>query len=324
MILNHLVNYLTKIILIIICFTSVVSAQSSETPRQVKAAIFIVDVRDIDGARQNFSADVLIRLRWKDQTLAGSQNRFLPLSAVWHPNVQLVNRISVQTTLPEGVEVDKEGNVIYRQRFIGQFGCTMDLREFPFDRQEFPVRLVAIGFSPEKVQFISDPDPIIISKFSITDWKILSANKKAETYNVPGGIKLAGFTATFSAKRYFKFFFIQMVVPIALIIGMSGIAFWLDHTNPGPRISISITSMLTIVAYRLLLANFTPRLPYLTRLDLFVFSCTFLVFLSLVTVVIVSRLIMKQNETLAIKLDTHSRWIFPVLFVIVLLFCFFA
>lgn len=318
-------NNFSKIIVIFICLTSVVVfAQAPEAPREIKTAIFIVDVRDIDGARQNFSADILVRLRWKDETLAGGKHRFLPTNAVWQPNVQIVNRISVQTTLPEGVEVDEQGNVIYRQRFIGQFGCTMDLREFPFDQQEFPIRLVAVGFSPEKVQFVPDSDPIIISKFSITDWKILSANKKNETYNVPGGIKLAGFTATFAAKRYFQFFFIQLVIPIALIVGMGGIAFWLDHNNPGPRISISITSMLTIVAYRLLLANFTPRLSYLTRLDVFVFSNTLLVFLSLVTVVVISRLMLKQKEALAIKLDTHSRWVLPLLFLGVVLFCFFA
>jgi hypothetical protein len=317
-----MVNNSIKVILICICL--IPALVTAETPKEVKTAIFIVDVRDIDGARQNFSADVLIRLRWKDETLAGGQTRFLPTSAVWNPNVQIVNRISVQTTLPEGVEVDQEGNVIYRQRFIGQFGCTMNLREFPFDQQEFPIRLVAVGFSPEKVQFISDPDPIIISKFSITDWKILSANKKNETYKVPGGIKLAGFTATFTAKRYFQYFFVQMVIPIALILGMAGIAFWLDHTNPGPRISISITSMLTIVAYRLLLANFTPRLSYLTRLDFFVFSSTLLVFLSLVTVVVISRLMLLQKEALAVKLDTNARWVLPLLFLGVVVFCFFA
>jgi Neurotransmitter-gated ion-channel ligand binding domain/Neurotransmitter-gated ion-channel transmembrane region len=318
-------NCLSKVIFIFTCLISAaVFAQPSQTPKQVKTAVFIVDIRDIDGARQNFSGDVLIRLRWKDEKLAGDQNRFLPLSAAWHPNVQVVNRISVQTTLPEGLEVDQEGNVTYRQRFIGQFGCTMDLREFPFDQQEFSVRLVAIGFSPEKLQFVPDPDPIIVSKFSITDWKILSANKKNETYSVPGGIKLAGFTATFAAKRYFQFFFVQMVIPIALILGMSGIAFWLDHTNAGPRISISITSMLTIVAYRLLLTNFTPRLSYLTRLDFFVFSSTILVFLSLVTVVVISRIMLNQKEALAKKLDIHARWVLPVLFLSVVILCFFA
>ena len=311
-------------LLLLVTTPFIYAQEPPQYPIQVKAAIFIVDVRDIDGARQNFSADVLVRLRWKNDSLASDQRRFLPLSAAWHPNVQIVNRITVQTTLPEGLEVDADGNVIYRQRFIGQFSCAMNLREFPFDQQEFPIRLVAIGFSPEKIQFEPDLEAVIASKFSITDWRISSANKKAETYHAPGGIRLAGFSASFEAKRYFLFFFIQIVIPIALIVGMSGIAFWLDRSQPGPRISISITAMLTIVAYRLLLANFTPRLAYLTRLDYFVFSSTFLVFMSLVTVVIISRLMLNQNETLGTKLDLQARWVFPLLFLIVLVLCFFV
>jgi hypothetical protein len=301
-----------------------VFAQSAEEPKQVKAAVLIVDVRDIDGARQNFSSDVFIRLRWKDPKLAGGERRFVPLNSAWHPNVQIVNRITVQTTMPEGLEVDQEGNVMYRQRFIGQFSCAMNLREFPFDRQEFPVILVGVGFSPDHLQFIPDGKEVIIGKFSITDWKILSSDQKSETYNAPGGIKLAGFRAAFQAERYFLFFFVQIIVPIALIVGMSGIAFWMDRTNPGPRVSIAITSMLTIVAYRLLLANFIPRLPYLTRLDYFVFGSTFLVFVSLVTVVTISRLMPSDREALAIKLDSSARWVFPSLFLIVLALCFFV
>jgi hypothetical protein len=188
-------------------------------PVPVRTAIYIVDVRDIDGARQSFSADVLIRLQWKDPKLVG-ERKFLPLSAAWHPNVQIVNRSTVQTTLPEGLEVDEQGNVTYRQRFIGQFTCSMNLREFPFDKQEFPIRIVAIGFSPQQVQFIPDPDPAIVGRFSITDWKVLSSKKEPEIYKVPGSRQLAGFKATFVAKRYFLFFLVQIIVPMALILGM--------------------------------------------------------------------------------------------------------
>jgi hypothetical protein len=302
-----------------------VTAQPSESPYKIHTAVFFVDVRDIDGARQSFTADIFIRLRWKDQKLASDQDvRFIPLNAAWHPNVQVVNRITVQTTLPEGLEVDRHGNVLYRQRYIGQFSCQMDLREFPFDTQEFPIRLVSLGNTSDKLQFVPDEEGVIVSqRFSMTDWKILSGKKQSEAYDVPGGLKLAGYNASFQAKRYFLFFLVQIIIPIGLIVGMSSIAFWLDRSQTGPRSSISITSMLTIVAYRLLLGNFIPRLSYLTRLDFFVFMCTSLVFLSLLNVVFISRLMMKQKEALAIKMDTHSRWIFPLLFLTIMFVSFF-
>jgi hypothetical protein len=302
-----------------------VSAQPSESPYKIHTAVFFVDVRDIDGARQSFTADIFIRLRWKDENLASDQDvRFIPLNAAWHPNVQIVNRITVQTTLPEGLEVDRHGNVLYRQRYIGQFSCQMDLREFPFDTQEFPIRLVSIGFTSDKLQFVPDEEGVIASKFTMTDWKILSWKKQGEAYAVPGGFHIAGYRAAFEAKRYFLFFLVQIIIPIGLILGMSWIAFWMDRNQTGPRTSISITSMLTIVAYRLLLGNFIPRLSYLTRLDYFVFISTTLVFLSFLNVIYISRLIMRQNDALAMKMDTHSRWIFPSLFLIVVIVCFFV
>jgi Neurotransmitter-gated ion-channel ligand binding domain/Neurotransmitter-gated ion-channel transmembrane region len=295
-------------------------------PTIVQTAIFLVDVREIDGARQTFSGDVFLRLRWKDPRLASSEGlRVLQANNAWNPNLQIVNRVLAQTTLPEVLEVDKNGNVIYRQRFIGQFSCSLDLRAFPFDRQAFPIIFVAIGFSPADVKFVKDNETAMSAKLSITDWNVDSWKAKELPYQVAlSGRSLAGYRFEFFASRYFYFFLVQIIIPMTLILGMSWIVFWLDPNQPGPRISISITSMLTIVAYRLLLGNFIPRLSFLTRMDYFVFSCTFLVFLSLVTVVFISRLQLTQKETTANKLNNHSRWIFPGLFLLVIFLSFFV
>jgi hypothetical protein len=299
---------------------------SQGEPTIVQTAIFLVDVREIDGSRQTFSADVFLRLRWKDPRLASSDGlRVLQANTAWNPNLQIVNRVLVQSTLPEVLEVDKDGNVIYRQRFIGQFSCSLDLRAFPFDRQVFPVVFVAIGFSPADVKFVKDDETAMSPKLSITDWNVASWKAEEHPYQVAlSGRSLAGYRFEFHASRYFYFFLVQIIIPMTLILGMSWIVFWLDPNQPGPRISISITSMLTIVAYRLLLGNFIPRLSFLTRMDYFVFSCTFLVFLSLVTVVYISRLQLIQKESMANKLNNHCRWVFPSLFLVVIFFSFFV
>jgi Neurotransmitter-gated ion-channel ligand binding domain/Neurotransmitter-gated ion-channel transmembrane region len=297
---------------------------SQGEPAIVQTGIFLVDVREIDGARQTFSADVFLRLRWKDPRLASSEGlRVLQANNAWNPNLQIVNRVQVQTTLPEVLEVDKDGNVTYRQRFIGQFSCSLDLRAFPFDRQAFPIVFVAVGFSPADVKFVKDNETAMSRKLSITDWNVASWDAGEHPYQVALSSRaLAGYRFEFHATRYFYFFLVQIIIPMTLILGMSWIVFWLDPNQPGPRISISITSMLTIVAYRLLLGNFIPRLSFLTRMDYFVFSCTFLVFLSLVTVVYISRLQLIQKESTANKLNNHCRWVFPGLFLLVICFCF--
>ena len=330
-------SYAARIFMRIVCtflFVAIVLLNSSAAqtaftrpdptkPTQIKTAVFLIDIREIDGSKQLFNVDVAVRLRWKDPRLAGSGVRTLPINSVWSPNIQIVNRVFVQTTIPETLEVDPEGNVLYRQRYIGQFSCKMDLKEFPFDRQALPIRFTSPGNSPQDIQFVQDTETAVGESLSITDWKIITWKSNQEPFQlIPNSKSLAAYSFEIITERRFYFFLVQIILPMGLIVGMSWIVFWLDPMQPGPRISISITSMLTIVAYRLLLSNFIPRLSFLTRMDYFVFACTFLVFLALVSLVAINRFMVTQREATGQKLDRLARWLFPISFAIVLIKCF--
>ncbi len=318
---------------LIFCTLVTISAESSDSlkmrpgaggpPTPVTVTIFVVDLREIDGVRQNFSADVLVRLQWKDPRLASNEPlRKLPTDEIWNPGVQIVNRTAIQTTLPEFLDIDLEGNVSYRQRFIGEFSCWLNLSEFPFDQQLITINIAVPEVSTADINLINSKENGHSPRFSITDWEIKSWKVKVENYPMPGGRSIPGYSFELAVKRRFHFFFVQIIIPMSLILGMSWIAFWLNRRDSGPRVSISTTSMLTVVAYRLLLSNFIPRLSYLTRMDYFVVGCTFLVFLSLVTVVYISRLMLVNKEVRAERLDVNSRWIFPALFIVVVCFAF--
>src|SRR5207302_5901628 len=87
----------------------------------------------------------------------------------------------------------------------------------------------------------------------------------------------------------------------------------------GPRQGIAVTSMLTIIAYRFILANQLPKVAYLTRFDYLLLGCTTLVFLALVEVVAAHRLLTQGYSEGTRKLDVLSRGIFPAVFLILLL-----
>ena len=66
-----------------------------------------------------------------------------------------------------------------------------------------------------------------------------------------------------------------------------------------------------------------PDIPYLTRMDKFLFSSTVLVFMALIEVVIASNLASTDRFTQALKIDRLARWLFPLLFVSALGYSFF-
>jgi cadmium resistance protein CadD (predicted permease) len=74
--------------------------------------------------------------------------------------------------------------------------------------------------------------------------------------------------------------------------------------------------MLTLIAYRFAVDTQLPRLPYMTRLDVFFLVGTLLVFLSLIEVLVTTILDNNDQVARAKKLDRYCRVIVPVIFVI--------
>ena len=88
----------------------------------------------------------------------------------------------------------------------------------------------------------------------------------------------------------------------------------MDPAESGTDISVAVTSMLTLIAYRFAIGTFLPVISYLTRLDLFILGSTLLVFFSLVEVVVTSNLARKKRMELAYTIDRISCWAFPIAF----------
>src|SRR4051812_36284102 len=62
---------------------------------------------------------------------------------------------------------------------------------------------------------------------------------------------------------------LKSFLPLVLIVMMSWAVFWIDPNTSNSQISIAVTSMLTLIAYRFAVDGQLPRLPYMTRLDTF-------------------------------------------------------
>jgi cadmium resistance protein CadD (predicted permease) len=85
------------------------------------------------------------------------------------------------------------------------------------------------------------------------------------------------------------------------------------------QIGISVTAMLTLIAYTFAIGNHLPKVAYLTRLDHFVLASTVLVFLALMEVVVASFQVRCGRVELARRIDRWARWCFPLMFVLIIL-----
>jgi hypothetical protein len=326
--------------LLVLLATSIRIAQSAEVPAlierpavesgpsQVSTGIWIVDISSIDSAQQSFTAEIALVLRWKDPRLAHTGNGVVryPLEQIWHPRAVIVNETnSVIRKFPDSVEVEPDGTVIYRQRYAGAFTQPLRLRSFPFDRQTFRIQLVAVRYRPDEVMFVPDQDWIrnglkqaggIAPSITLPDWTIENWETRPLTYLLAPGFGYSSYAFEFTATRDVQHYILKVILPLVLIVIMSWSGFWIDPVNASAQISVAVTSMLTLIAYRFAVDTQVPRLPYMTRLDALFLVSTLLVFFSLIEVLVTTILDNNRQTERAKRVDRYCRVIFPLLFLV--------
>lgn len=303
---------------------------AGEGPTRISVAVWVANVDKIDSVAQTFSAHIFLGARWQDPRLAHPESQGiiqLPLDEVWRPPFAIANAAGfIRHTLPEVVEVDPEGNITYRQGFIGTFAQRLYLKDFPFDEQVFRVHGVVPGYSPDELELVPDERFVsagmreaagIAEEITLPDWKITGWTAGPRPYDAVPWVAIAGYAFEFEAERSSAHYILKVILPLLLIVMMSWTVFWIDPENAGSQISVAVTSMLTLIAYRFAVGGEVPRIPYTTRLDTFILASTILVFFSLLQVMLTTRLARRDRVELARRIDHWSRVLVPLAFAVV-------
>jgi len=93
---------------------------------------------------------------------------------------------------------------------------------------------------------------------------------------------------------------------------MSWVPFWVDPARAEVQVGVASSTVLTLIAQRLVATNLLPRLPYLTRMDYVMLVATVLVFAAFLQVSATSVLAYRKQHDLAMRIDRVSRVVFPV------------
>lgn len=290
----------------------------------VYISIILNNVSEVNASSQLIKADLVLTARWFDPRLKHNETggRLENPEKIWGPFLTFSNRLNITKSFPEQVTILEDGTVFYTQRVFGDFTQNLHFKEFPFDTQIFLLRIIEMSFNSNEITL--EPDPVIMSglgkNISLTDWKLEGWELEKSEYSVmEGSNELPSLVFSIKAKRESGFYILIFVIPLLLIIMMSWIVFWLPPNLSASQISVATTSMLTLIAYRFIVTSYLPRISYLTRMDIFILGSSILIFMTLVFAALSSNLSGKGKNEIARKLDKRMRWVFPVLYVIVII-----
>lgn len=296
----------------------------SEQSTDVLLGMYLNNVLSIDDSQQTMSIDLGISARWIDPRLADKAGELIPLDDAWNPRLELMANKDITLTKPKVLKVSEGGHVEYLQRYIGEIWHSSDLSRFPYDDQVFSIQILSPLHTPDEVNLIEDNRRTGQKKeWSLFGWKQSEGRWSNDPfYFSPSGETFAGASYSFPAQRKSGFYFWKVIVPISLVILMSCAAFWIDSSNAGSQISVATSAILALVAYRFVISNMVPHISYMTLLDRFILGASILVVCVLIESIWTGRLAAQGNVAKAIRIDRHSRYLFVLAYVFIVLVSF--
>lgn len=301
---------------------------SEDKPIKVSIGIYLLDLIQLNEIRQSFEAKFFMKIQWQDRRLARELRKKsitycnLELDDVWYPQTYLYNQRQSIGKLDKVASVNSEGIVTYRQIFNAELKSPLDFQKFPFDSQQLLVKIVSLDNTPEEIEFVKNEELIGVSeKLSFVGWTVGVPITRAGVEKIkflPRAIPF--FEFEIEVKRQFAFLVWHSIFPLLMIILAVYLVFWLEPTQIVPQVALTSVTFLAVIAYQLELASRRPQASYLTRDDIFLIGCIFLIGLALIETIITYKFAQGEQQSLASNIDIWMRYLFPILLLGLILF----
>ncbi|CAN8002096.1 unnamed protein product [Ixodes hexagonus] len=288
--------------------------RSKGEPVAVNVSVAVLNIRSVDEARQFMEADIFLHEEWKDPRLLVPGDK-LVLDPRWHPDLwtpETYFKNSADGRLDKVIfpyhymTLDRSGTVFMAARVSMKLACNMDLTRFPHDNQLCDMLLSSLIHSNDSVALhwksFRVTKNLSLSQFTVLDGGHGDCTKRYEVGT------FACLYGRLELRRRAGYYLINKYAPSTLIVAMSFVSFWMPHEAVPARVTLSVTSLLTIVTQQYQSA--TPGVSYVVALNVWMIACITFVFLGLVEYALVVACIAKNK---AREVGKDSWWPRPVL-----------
>ncbi|MBD3207164.1 hypothetical protein GF319_12585 [Candidatus Bathyarchaeota archaeon] len=292
-------------------------------PTSVNINLYISDILSINEKEQTFEIDGFITAQWIDHRLSFDQEEFgFPWKTyrneivsqkfeedTWWPDLYLVKSKGKREILNSFLEVYPDGSVFYEEKFKAVIKHPFYLGDFPFDTHLVNLTISSFSYTDYELVFNSEVEPQTFT-WETNEW-IVTDSGKLVIENID---TLPYATYTLGISRIPWFYISKYVLPLVLIISISWAVFWMDYDSVSisDRVEISLTSVLTIVAFDFVSTESLPKLSYFTILDTIMIISYIILSLTILETLLSYVLTKKGQKNYARKFDFLSRIIFPL------------
>lgn len=251
----------------------------------IQTGVELLQITNVDQQAKNFTVVANLHADWIDHEQAfdpadcqchehayvdDEVRTLLVGTAIRWPNFQIVNQQNPRTTQSRSLVIRDDGHIQYIETFsVVLQAPEFDFRAFPFDHQDFWLRLQTRFHDDVFVLAVHD-DPSanqISAEIGEEEWVI--TDTAYSTIHTPDGY--SQFTFDLKVERHVNYYFYRILIPLALILLVGWAIFFIDNVDT--RIGASSGNLLIFIAFNFTIASDLPRLGYLTFMDMWLISC---------------------------------------------------
>lgn len=296
-------------------------------PVVVDLGLYIIEITGINIVDNTFHIEGFMDLIWCDPRLAYSASQtgrheeiFLEeathekIEEIWWPDIVFVNEAGAAEIENEELIILPDGTINYEERFSAELEAHYDLRRFPFDRQQLEIEIESFAWDTDYLVLTQEADKIgFSSEFQLPEWAIEGVDSGVEAkQEIRDRKPFSEFLMKMEMTRLSSYYQWKIVLPLIILVAISWSVFWMIGDGLADRMSVSLTGILTIVAYQFVVADGLPKVSYFTLMDSILTLSFVMMALTIMQNIYVNTLYLHDKETAAARWDKLCRWLFPV------------
>ncbi|XP_065350912.1 glycine receptor subunit alpha-2 isoform X2 [Cloeon dipterum] len=277
-------------------------------PTTVFFHVTVMGLDSIDETSMTYAADIFFAQTWKDHRLRLPENmtsdyRLLEvdwLKNMWRPDSFFKNAkaVTFQTmTIPNHyLWLYKDKTILYMVKLTLKLSCAMNFLIYPHDTQECKLQMESLSHTTDDMIFQWDPEvPLVVDDNIELPQLQLVKNYTADCTQVYSTGNFTCLEVVFVLKRRLGYYLFHTYVPTCLIVIMSWVSFWIKPEAAPARVTLGVTSLLTLSTQHAKSQASLPPVSYLKAVDAFMSVCTIFVFMALMEYCLVN-IVLGDND----------------------------
>ncbi|XP_068239403.1 uncharacterized protein [Palaemon carinicauda] len=270
------------------------------SPLPLNIKIEIHGFSEINIVDMQLAIDFTLKMNWSDSRLRyknlspTADLNFLEPDSVWVPKVELPNayfpKISKTGELLNIIKIsdpeDDDNSRILRdevyegannllqltKKFNAPFSCTMNMKNFPFDKQHCNL---LIRFSSAKREYLEWNDLLVnyLGDVALAEYMVENTTIQKD---VDEGYSLVVVDITLSRRN--GYYMTSLYIPTIMLMAISYASLYCKKENCDLRVMMTLTTLLVLYGLYQQTSNDLPRTSYTKAIDVWSFFCLTFIF----------------------------------------------